>query len=164
MTLDGSTGQIGIMSSMASFAPLGAACECVLFLCRPLLLGFICCCCLHVCLNGLVDVECSMVIHKFHRYHASKAAVRYFAEGLRTLLRHDNVGVTAICPGFVRSAMTEERRQQVHSMSYLSSHFFFPAPWSIVSYFTLHLRRGRSICRIWSCRVLWTIRQKPPKL
>lgn len=35
-------------------------------------------------------------------YHASKVAVRYFAEGLRALIKADNVGCTAICPGFVR--------------------------------------------------------------
>jgi short-subunit dehydrogenase len=65
-------GQIGVMSSMASFTPMPAAPE----------------------------------------YHASKACVRYFAEGLRPLLAVDNVGVTAICPGFVRSPMTDSVRKE----------------------------------------------------
>jgi len=40
-------------------------------------------------------------------YHASKVAVRFFGEGLRSLLASDNVNVCVIAPGFVRSAMTD---------------------------------------------------------
>lgn len=40
-------------------------------------------------------------------YHASKAAVRSFGEGLRGLLHRYNVGVTILCPGWVTTRMTE---------------------------------------------------------
>lgn len=39
-------------------------------------------------------------------YCASKAAVRVWGEGLRGELARDGVGVSVICPGFVRSRMT----------------------------------------------------------
>lgn len=39
-------------------------------------------------------------------YGASKAAVRVWGEGLRLRVARDKVGVTVICPGFVRSRMT----------------------------------------------------------
>jgi len=60
-------GQIAILSSMASYAPLPQNPE----------------------------------------YGSSKAAVRFFAEGLRCLLAQDNIGVSAICPAWVRSPMTK---------------------------------------------------------
>jgi short-subunit dehydrogenase len=41
-------------------------------------------------------------------YNASKAAVRVLAESLRIQLRPDKIGVSAICPGFVESAITQE--------------------------------------------------------
>jgi len=40
-------------------------------------------------------------------YSASKACIRYLGEGLRPLLAVEKVGVTVICPGFVKSAMTD---------------------------------------------------------
>jgi short-subunit dehydrogenase len=40
-------------------------------------------------------------------YAASKAAVRSYGEGLRALLRLRGIRVSVICPGFVRSRMTE---------------------------------------------------------
>jgi len=40
-------------------------------------------------------------------YCASKACVRVWAEGLRGDLATDGVGVSVICPGYVRSRMTE---------------------------------------------------------
>jgi short-subunit dehydrogenase len=40
-------------------------------------------------------------------YCASKAAVNTYMEGLRIQLRLHNIAVTTICPGFVRTAMTE---------------------------------------------------------
>jgi NAD(P)-dependent dehydrogenase (short-subunit alcohol dehydrogenase family) len=40
-------------------------------------------------------------------YCASKAAVNAFMEGLRIQLRGKGVAVTTICPGFVRTPMTE---------------------------------------------------------
>jgi len=64
-------GQIAILSSMASYAPLPQNSE----------------------------------------YGSSKAAVRFFAEGLRALLAQDNIGVTAICPAWVRSPMTKGEEQ-----------------------------------------------------
>ena len=41
-------------------------------------------------------------------YCASKAAVRNYGEGLRNAYARDGVGISVICPGFVRSGMTEE--------------------------------------------------------
>lgn len=40
-------------------------------------------------------------------YGASKAMVRVWGEGLRLRVARDNVGVTVICPGFVKSRMTD---------------------------------------------------------
>ncbi|HWG41349.1 MAG TPA: SDR family NAD(P)-dependent oxidoreductase [Gemmataceae bacterium] len=40
-------------------------------------------------------------------YTASKAAVNIFMEGLRIQLRSKNIAVTTICPGFVKTPMTE---------------------------------------------------------
>jgi len=61
------SGQLALVSSMASYAPLS------------------------------LNVE----------YSSSKAAIRFFAEGMRGLLQKDNVGVSAICPAWVRSPMTK---------------------------------------------------------
>jgi short-subunit dehydrogenase len=41
-------------------------------------------------------------------YCASKAAVRNYGEGLRNAYARAGIGVSVICPGFVRSGMTEE--------------------------------------------------------
>ncbi len=40
-------------------------------------------------------------------YSASKAAVRAYGEALRGVLAADGVGVSVICPGYVRSRMTD---------------------------------------------------------
>jgi short-subunit dehydrogenase len=40
-------------------------------------------------------------------YSASKAAVRAWGEALRGALREDAIGVSVICPGFVRSGITD---------------------------------------------------------
>jgi len=40
-------------------------------------------------------------------YCASKAAVNTFLEGMRIQLRGTGVGITALCPGFVRTPMTD---------------------------------------------------------
>jgi short-subunit dehydrogenase len=40
-------------------------------------------------------------------YCASKAALKSYGEALRGWLRHDNVKVSVICPGFVASKMTD---------------------------------------------------------
>jgi short-subunit dehydrogenase len=40
-------------------------------------------------------------------YCASKAAVNAYMEGLRTHLRNHGIAVTTICPGFVRTPMTD---------------------------------------------------------
>ena len=40
-------------------------------------------------------------------YCASKAAVNIYLEGLRIQLRRRNIAVTTICPGFVKTPMTE---------------------------------------------------------
>lgn len=47
-------------------------------------------------------------------YHAAKAAVRYFGEGLRALCAADKVNVVTICPGFVRSPMTDVEKGRVN--------------------------------------------------
>lgn len=41
-------------------------------------------------------------------YSASKGAIRLYGEALRGLLTSDGVGVTVVCPGFVRTPMTEK--------------------------------------------------------
>lgn len=41
-------------------------------------------------------------------YNASKAAGRVLAETLRIQLKADNIGVSAICPGFVESGITRD--------------------------------------------------------
>jgi len=45
-------------------------------------------------------------------YSATKACIRYFGEALRPLLAVERVGVTVICPGFVRSQITEALLQK----------------------------------------------------
>ena len=40
-------------------------------------------------------------------YNASKAAVRVWGESIRYVLKKDGIGVSVICPGFVRSRLTE---------------------------------------------------------
>jgi short-subunit dehydrogenase len=40
-------------------------------------------------------------------YSASKAASRSYGEALRGRLHRHNVGVTVICPGFIRTPMTD---------------------------------------------------------
>jgi len=49
-------------------------------------------------------------------YCASKAAVKIYLEGLRIQLRGRGIAVTTICPGFVRTPMTESH---VFGMPYL---------------------------------------------
>ena len=65
--LQGNSGQIAIMSSLASFRAFGDS----------------------------------------PAYCASKAAVRFYGEGLQRAHRSSNVGISVICPGFVRSPMTD---------------------------------------------------------
>ncbi len=43
-------------------------------------------------------------------YCASKAAVKVHGEALRGELHHQGIGVTVICPGYVRSRMTEKNK------------------------------------------------------
>ena len=43
-------------------------------------------------------------------YCASKAAVKTHGEALRGELHHQGIGVTVICPGYVRSRMTEKNK------------------------------------------------------
>ncbi len=40
-------------------------------------------------------------------YGASKAAVKSFAESWRVLLRKDNIFVTCVCPGFIKTPLTD---------------------------------------------------------
>lgn len=55
-----------------------------------------------------------------YAYGASKAHLNSFVAGMRADLNKDNVGVTTICPGFVRSALTEDR----HNASKFGLPFF----------------------------------------
>jgi short-subunit dehydrogenase len=41
-------------------------------------------------------------------YCSSKAAVRVYGEALRDLLRDDNIKVNIVCPGFIRSGITDQ--------------------------------------------------------
>jgi short-subunit dehydrogenase len=41
-------------------------------------------------------------------YSASKAAARCFGEGLRGELKKDGIGVSVICPGYIRTPMTDD--------------------------------------------------------
>jgi short-subunit dehydrogenase len=41
-------------------------------------------------------------------YNASKAAVRVWGESIRYVLRKDGIGVSVICPGFVRTRITSQ--------------------------------------------------------
>jgi short-subunit dehydrogenase len=43
-------------------------------------------------------------------YGASKAAVRVWGEGLHKQLKPDNITVSVICPGFVKSRITDQNR------------------------------------------------------
>ncbi len=51
----------------------------------------------------------------FAGYGASKAAINKFMEGLRVELSEQGIDVTTLCPGFIRTAMTEGKD--------------FPKPW-----------------------------------
>lgn len=54
-------------------------------------------------------------------YHMSKFAVRGFAEGLRPLLSPFNVGVSAICPGFVETRIIIPLKQRNISLPFIMS-------------------------------------------
>ena len=41
-------------------------------------------------------------------YSASKAAVKAYGEALRVKLKHEGIKVSVICPGFVRSRITDQ--------------------------------------------------------
>jgi short-subunit dehydrogenase len=43
-------------------------------------------------------------------YCASKAAINVYMEGLRIQLRNKGIAVTTICPGFIRTAMTDTHK------------------------------------------------------
>jgi len=40
-------------------------------------------------------------------YSASKAAVRFYGEALRGVVKADGIGVSVICPGFIKTPMTD---------------------------------------------------------
>ncbi|KAF4672614.1 hypothetical protein FOL47_000302 [Perkinsus chesapeaki] len=55
-------------------------------------------------------------------YHASKACVRVYGESLRVLLRGSGVNVTVICPGFVKTPMTDiAASRRVHPLPLMMS-------------------------------------------
>ncbi|NOZ75392.1 MAG: SDR family NAD(P)-dependent oxidoreductase [FCB group bacterium] len=41
-------------------------------------------------------------------YSASKAAIRFLADGWRPVLARDSISLTTICPGFIKTPMTED--------------------------------------------------------
>lgn len=43
-------------------------------------------------------------------YSASKACVKAWGEGLRGLLKKDNINVTVICPGFIETPLTDKNQ------------------------------------------------------
>jgi NADP-dependent 3-hydroxy acid dehydrogenase YdfG len=43
-------------------------------------------------------------------YCASKAAIRIYGEGLRGVAAEDNVAINVICPGFIKTPMTDRNR------------------------------------------------------
>ena len=72
----------------------------------------------------------------FAGYSATKAAVNTFMDGLRVDLRDRGIRVTTICPGFVRTPMTEYKE--------------FPMPWIMepdvaVRHIVRALRRKRKV-------------------
>ncbi len=40
-------------------------------------------------------------------YSASKGAIRFYGEAMRGVLHEDNIGVTVICPGYIKTPMTD---------------------------------------------------------
>jgi len=75
-------------------------------------------------------------------YCASKAAVRFYGEGLQRAHRRSKVGINVICPGFVRSPMTDANnfrmpmlmdtdhaaRRILHGLAAGKSRIAFPLP------------------------------------
>lgn len=61
--------------------------------------------------HGQIAIMSSLAsFHAFRdapAYCASKAAVRFYGNGLRTRHAPEGIGVSVICPGFVRSRMTD---------------------------------------------------------
>ena len=49
-------------------------------------------------------------------YCASKAAVNSYMEGLRIQLRGRGIAVTTICPGFIKTPLTEGRKRMPYLM------------------------------------------------
>jgi short-subunit dehydrogenase len=60
--------------------------------------------------NGQIGLVASLAgfigLPRASSYNASKSAVRVWGESIRHQLRHDNIGVSVICPGFVESRIT----------------------------------------------------------
>ena len=65
-------------------------------------------------LRGQIAIMSSIAsfrgLHGAPAYCASKAAVRVWGEALRNGHAHEGIGVSVICPGFVRTPMTETNR------------------------------------------------------
>ena len=70
--------------------------------------------------RGQVAIMSSLASFKGTRtsvaYSMSKAAVRFYGEALRGEVRRDGVQVSVICPGYVRSRMTEESSHSIPSL------------------------------------------------
>jgi len=52
-----------------------------------------------------------MAIHG--AYGGSKAAVRILGESLRSILKNYNIGVTILCPGFIKTPMTAKAKHKL---------------------------------------------------
>lgn len=82
-------------------------------------------------------------------YCGSKAAIKVYGEALRGLLAHQGIGVTVICPGFVKSEMsdrfpgptpfmlTAERAAAIiqHGLGRNRARIAFPAPLALSMWF-----------------------------
>lgn len=90
-------------------------------------------------------------------YSASKMAVRGYGEALRGLLHADNIGVSVICPGYVRSPMTDKNK--------------FPMPFIMDAERAAHIIRkglannkGRIAFPFPMYAVVWLLGALPPAL
>ncbi len=79
-------------------------------------------------------------------YSASKIAVRYLADGWRAVLARDSISLTTICPGFIRTPMTEHHsfpmpflmdadeaaRKMVAAIDARKALYIFPWQWRLI--------------------------------
>ena len=87
-------------------------------------------------------------------YSATKAAVNSFMDGLRITLRSRGVRATTVCPGFVRTPMTDSKN--------------FPKPFMLepdeaAARIVTAIRRGDKVCNFpWQAHLLMKLSQVMP--